>query len=330
MKRLYFIQNYTKLYKIIQNYTKLDYIIQIILFYIIYICSSNMGQSEAKSKTDVINLNEFDIDQSTRNKIQSDCYSNTFQKNLVQIVGSKVSDLTTDQVNEVKNLCVLQTMIENTKDAKISNDIMTKISEQLEAKGGLPGTGGKSESVSKVYNRMKMDIDQSVVNEISKNCIMNQKQENIIQIFGSNVKGSKMGQTNKNFVDCLQTYGEVTGITSDAANTAKAEFDKSVKATAMDPTQSLASLGQMFMVYVGAVALVFLGSSAISAMSLGGGGGGGGGAGTAAASSAGGSDVGGDMGGDMGDIGAMMGSLGKGGKMGKVSGMLSKLKSFKK
>lgn len=238
-----------------------------------------MGNSESKSSTEMINNQNFNIDQSVRNRIDSDCISNTKQNNVLQIIGSKVEDLTTDQVNEVKSLCILQTVLEYEKDSSVKNDVLTAISKELEAKGGLPGMGGKSESTTKIYNKMSMNIDQSQINDITKNCIMNTKQENIIQIFGSSVKGSNFNQVNKAFVECLQNHSEKTGMTIDTANKAKSELDESLTSTAPGPFDSLNSIAQIYGIVVGGIVLVCLGSSAVSAISsLGGGGGGGGGA----------------------------------------------------
>jgi hypothetical protein len=229
----------------------------------------------ATSVVDIINVSNFNIDQSTRNKIDSDCINNTKQNNMLQIVGSKVENLKVEQQNTVKNLCILQTMIEQTKDASATNELMAKIKEQIEAKGGIPGTAGSANSITNIYNQMNMNLDQSVVNDITKNCILNTKQENVIQIFGSNVKNADLTQVNKAFIECLQNHSEVTNMTAEAANSAKAEIDKSVKSSGINPLDSLASIGQIYGIVVGGIVLVCLGSSAISALSSVGGGGGG-------------------------------------------------------
>jgi hypothetical protein len=227
-----------------------------------------MGGATSRSEVEIINTSDYNIDQSTRNKIDSDCISNTKQNNMLQIVGSKVEDLKVEQLNTVKNLCILQTLIEQTKDVNLTNELMTKLKEQIEAKGGLPGTGGKSESITKIYNEMNMNLDQSVVNDITKNCILNTKQENVIQIFGSNVKNADLTQVNKAFIECLQNHSEVTGVTSDVINNAKSELDKSVKSTGWDPLASLATIGQMYMMYIIGCIVIFLASSVTSSLSL--------------------------------------------------------------
>jgi hypothetical protein len=245
----------------------------VIIFISIYILLYKLMGANVSSYTEIVNQNQFNIDQSVRNRIDSDCISNTKQNNLLQIVGSKVENLKAEQLNEVKSLCILQTVLEYEKDAKVTNDILSTISKQLEAKGGLPGTAGNAESTTKVYNQMNMNLDQSQVNDLTKNCIMNIKQDNVIQIFGSNVKNADLTQVNKGFIECLQNHSETTGMSAEVANKAKAELDESVKASGLD---SYASLAQMTGIFVGGAVLICLGSSAVSAISSMGGGGGGG------------------------------------------------------
>lgn len=201
-----------------------------------------MGQAESKVNTEIINENEFNIDQSTRNNINSSCMNAPTQSNIQQIVGSKVKNLRTDQSNVSKNLCKLQTMLNDTKGTTLQNDILNKLAQQIEAKGGLPGTGGKAESITKMYNKMRENLDQSTINNITKDCIMKQDQRNVIQIFGSDVSDSSLSQVNSSFAECLQEYDDVKKLDSNLANTAKAELDQSVKSSAMDPFASFASL----------------------------------------------------------------------------------------
>lgn len=238
-----------------------------------------MGQAESKVNTEIINENEFNIDQSTRNNIQSSCMSNQAQENILQIVGSKVRNLRTDQSNIAKNLCKLQTMIDDTRGTTLQNDILNQLTQQIEAKGGLPGTGGKAESITKMYNKMTANLDQSTINNITKDCIMKQDQRNVIQIFGSDVADSNLSQVNSAFVECLQGYEDIKKLDSGLANTAKAELEQSVKSSAMDPFASFASLaisGLPFFIPI----LISLCCCLVILSSLFGGGSGGGGSGS--------------------------------------------------
>jgi hypothetical protein len=198
-----------------------------------------MGNNSSGGYTELINANQFNIDQSVRNRIASDCISNTKQNNMLQIVGSKVENLKVEQTNQVKNLCVLQTILENEKDTNTVNDVLSVVIKQLEEKGGLPGTAGKSNTTTKVYDQMRMNLDQSQINDITKNCIMNIKQDNVIQIFGSNVKNSDLTQINKGYVECLQNHPEITGMLDDSADAAKKELDDSMKIPGIDPTYAI-------------------------------------------------------------------------------------------
>ena len=200
-----------------------------------------MGAASSISNTEVINYNDFVVDQSVRNKITQDCIVRTIAENILRISNSKVANLTTTQSNILKNLCILQAMIKETRDSKASQELMTKIVKEIEAKGGLPGTGGYSESITKLYNRMSVNLDQSTINEISKNCIMQQDYKNVMEIMGSDVSGATLTQINQNFVDCLQNYGEVRDLGADILNKASTELQESVKSSAADIGVSLAS-----------------------------------------------------------------------------------------
>jgi hypothetical protein len=193
-----------------------------------------MGAATSISNTEVINYNDFVIDQSIRNKITQDCIVRTVAENILRITDSKVANLTSTQSNILKNLCILQAMIKETRDSRASQDLMTKIVKDIEAKGGLPGTGGYSESISKLYNRMNANLDQSTVNEISKNCIMQQDSKNLIEIMASDVTGATLTQVNQNFIDCLQNYGEVRELGADILNRASTELEESVRSSAID------------------------------------------------------------------------------------------------
>lgn len=201
--------------------------------------------SSSYANTEMVNENEFNIDQSTRNNIQSNCMSNQAQQNILQIVGSKVRNLNTNQSNISKNLCKLQTMINDTKGSALENDVLNKLTQKIESTGGLPGTGGTSKSITKVYNKMRANLDQSTVNNITKDCIMKQDQKNVIQIFGSDVSDSNLAQVNNAFAECLQGYEEVKNIDSSLSNTAKTELDQSLTSSAMNPFASFASLAAL-------------------------------------------------------------------------------------
>lgn len=238
-----------------------------------------MGQPQSIVNTQIVNANEYNVDQSTQNKIQSNCMSNTVQSNILQIVGSNVKNLRTDQSNIAKNLCKLQTMINESKTSGTQNDVLNKLAQEIESKGGLPGTGGTSRSVTQVYNRMKANVNQSTINNITKDCILNQDQRNVIQIFGSDVADANITQVNNRFVECLQGYEDVKQIDSNIANKAKAELDQSVRSSAVDPLASFASLaaGSLPIVISVVISVCCLLSIVLSMFGGGGGGGRGGG-----------------------------------------------------
>lgn len=166
-----------------------------------------MGNGTPDTKNTVKKTTKFDldIDQSLRNKIDQECSQLTSQSNLAQIVGSNVKNLTINQDNVAKNLCRMQTAIESARDAKQEQDILNQISQAAETEGGFPGTGGDAENITDIYNHLKSTVDQSEINELTKKCIMEIDQKNVVQIFGSNVQDSTINQVNDGFNECIQS-----------------------------------------------------------------------------------------------------------------------------
>lgn len=200
-----------------------------------------LGQSESKSTVEVINDNEFNIDQSTRENIKSDCMGTQSQSNVTQIIGSRVKNLTANQNNIAKNLCIMQTMINSTKDAGMQAQVMNKIMEKLEAQGGP--LGGKTDSNTKIHNRLRANFDQSTVRNISKDCIMKQDQRNVIQLMGSDVEDSNVQQVNDAYAECMQNYGTTDASKGEGSSKSGTDIDKDLKSTGMDLFGSLASFG---------------------------------------------------------------------------------------
>lgn len=210
------------------------------------------GGSTAKSQTEVLNMAHYGVSQKSESTINSSCSSTAKQTNIVSIVGSRVKNLRTSQKNVAENMCKLQAMVDDQKNADLTQDTLTKISKDIEAKGGLPGSGSSSESVTKVYNQMSANIEQSKINKITKDCISNMDQQNIIQIIGSSVSDSDLNQINDSFMECISSSSEVSNMGATAAQKTDTQEDTKVKAKGMDFNDlfgsvpsfaSLASLG---------------------------------------------------------------------------------------
>lgn len=175
-----------------------------------------MGQgSSTITETRLNNTTDLNVDQSIRNQINQQCSTSSIQNNLIQLVGSNVRNLQTNQENAITNLCQLQTAINLTKDSETQNDLLNTLSSKLSTEGGLALSGIENKDISDIQNIMRGNLDQSTVNMINKQCLMDQKQSNIIQIFGSDIQGANIDQINNNFVECLMQNEEVTKLTAD-------------------------------------------------------------------------------------------------------------------
>lgn len=120
-------------------------------------------------------------------------------------------------------------MINGTQDAQAQTELMNQISKQLESKAALLGGSSKSSSYTKVVNDMNTNIDQSTRNNILKDCIMKQDQDNVLQIFGSDISDANLSQVNEAFVECLQSYDEVRKATGAASGKAGTKEDVKAK-----------------------------------------------------------------------------------------------------
>lgn len=203
------------------------------------------GQSKTVSKIDYENIFSNEIDANTRQRIQENCISSTSQSNVLNIVASDVTNLTTDQKNISTNLCILQTMLENTTSIDTVSDIANKLINEMESKGGnLLGGSSETNSTVDVYNEIKNKIDASQLAEVFRDCILQQDQENIITIMGSSVRDSSFTQLNENIGECMtkHEYTADLGIKTTAkTDTAVDQMLKSIGGS-MDLGASLSSL----------------------------------------------------------------------------------------
>jgi hypothetical protein len=207
-----------------------------------------MGASKTKSTTNISELNSTDIgmNQETFNKVKNVCEAKSDQKNVVNIVGSNVTKLTTSQKNAAKNTCILQTAIATEKDASAKNELLSNISNKLQqsASAGIGLANAESDTNIKKENLFKFKADQKTVNDVVAGCISQIDQENVINIVGSNVTDSKLEQANDVVMDCVSSFGIVDKMAGGAENktTSTTENVQEQSAKGMDP---LAFLGGM-------------------------------------------------------------------------------------
>lgn len=246
-----------------------------------------MGASQTKSNVNIKELNQTDLNltQETFNEIKNTCESVSNQKNVLNIIGTKVKKLNTNQKNVAKNTCILQTAIQSTKGSKANNDVMSSIKAKLEqqASAGIGLANAESNVNIEKQNKYNFNSVQRDVNEVITGCIAAIDQENVINIVGSEIEDSTLNQDNDVLFDCLSTAGAT-------AEQATASDSKTKSTTDTETTQVAKGMNPIadFMAGLGALGAagsagpiissccIFLCCISIIVVSLLGGGGGGG------------------------------------------------------
>ena len=230
---------------------------------------TNETNIKSVSNVEVINSTDLGISNETYNNVSNQCNSTTNQKNVLNILGSTVTKLTTDQKNIAKNICVLKTAIENVSKAEEKASMMNTLQSALNASAKnaqeseskasataaigfapLAFSKGQSEayltsknktnvdqtSNQKVSNFLKMDMDQRTINNAITGCINDLDQENVINIIGSAVTESTLTQGNDYMTECLSDYG-VANTTTGTQDTSTATAAASKGAVATESEQ---------------------------------------------------------------------------------------------
>lgn len=202
------------------------------------------GKAEVESSATVITNQLMNIDTSVKMKINESCRGDSTQNNVINIVGSKVKNLTVSQKNQLELLCSLQAALDTSVSNDIQNKIMTAVAQTAEAKGGsLLGGDALSKNVSNIQNTSITNIYSPTELETAKDCLLDIKQGNIINIINSDVDSGNYNQINDAILKCLQ------GLSSTVKNETKATADTSTdvtqkgKAEGGTPFESSASAG---------------------------------------------------------------------------------------
>lgn len=251
-----------------------------------------MGAGGSKNVTDLttIVMNRTDINNSVKNNIQQNCVSTQDATNVANIIGSKVRKLSTNQQNSIRNLCVLQTMLDSSVDTQTQTALLDKIRENLKSQGGILGGNSENISVSKSISKNESFIDNSKFNQVTKDCILNISAKNIINIIGSDVQDSNIDQVNQTFLQCMSQHSDTTKISASDIKQASKDVDITSESKAGDLGESFSKVISSLLspltggmqavtsIVIGIIVLVLLSSFSSSAMSIfgsiGGGGGG--------------------------------------------------------
>jgi hypothetical protein len=210
-----------------------------------------MGASSSTSVSNVKELNATSIgmSQKTFNEIQNTCNSNTAQHNVLNIIGSTITKLTTNQKNVGKNICVLQTALNTAQDSSAQAAMMASIKNALEtsASAGIGIGIANSNQNTDITNKFDANISNETINKAITGCVNNLDQSNVINIIGSNVTGSDLTQTNDSFMSCLSDNGAKTTQSAGAAGTSSGAADVSGTTTSkgLDPTAILQAYSGM-------------------------------------------------------------------------------------
>jgi len=218
---------------------------------------SNETNIKSTSNVNVINSTDLGISNETYNSIDNQCKSTTNQSNVLNIIGSTVTKLTTSQKNIAQNICILKTAINNVSKAEEKSAMMNNLQAALNASaknaqesqskasasaaiGFAPLSFAKGESEAYLTSKNKTNVDQTsnqnisnflnmklsqkTINETIMGCINDIDQSNVMNIIGSNVSESNLEQGNDYMTKCISENG--------VANTSTATQDTTTGTTA--------------------------------------------------------------------------------------------------
>ncbi|NBP15815.1 hypothetical protein EBU95_15735 [bacterium] len=253
-----------------------------------------MGASVSKNKVSVKELNETNlaVTSETFNRITNTCTSSQNQSNVLNIIGSDVTKLSTDQKNLAKNMCLLKAAIQVNKEQNTDAKIASLLKTQLEANAvaGIGVAVTDNDTNIEKTNRININMTDRQVNDIVMGCLNSQKQENVINIVGSRVTDSSLSQANEAIIECVSEAGAVTKTEQKGSGDTSSKTDSASAATSkgLDPAALFASLGAAWLAIP---ILCVLLSVSVSASSMMGGGMGGGPGGDAGGDAGGGFNV---------------------------------------
>lgn len=209
------------------------------------ICILGMGDCTSSSKTDISDItnNDTDINNSITTNINQDCNQLMSQSNVINIIGSTVKKLSAQQKNSLQSMCIMQSILKSQTSAEVINKLLDKVTTNTETKGALLGSPASNETISQKLTTNKTKINNAKFTNISKKCIQDIKQSNLLNIIGSNVEDTTTDQANEAFLKCLSAHSDDTLITASDLSDTTLESDVTSKAKGGDV---LKSAGDMF------------------------------------------------------------------------------------
>jgi len=212
-----------------------------------------MGGGGAQTTNDITSMTKslMNVDNSIRQNIQEDCISQDSQKNIINIINTKVKGATFAQKNQLENLCSLQSVFKTNVKSDVQNKIADAIAQAAKSEGGSPfGGSAATKNIAKITKENKTNINNSQVLNAVKRCIMNIDQSNIINLINSDVDGGDFNQVNTAFKKCLMSFEATSEIAQEATNENKTDVTQKGEAKGGDPFASSAIGGIVSIIIV--------------------------------------------------------------------------------
>lgn len=228
--------------------------------------------TKSTNKVTDLSTTLMDIDNSLKNAIQSSCTNNNNQSNVINVINSKIRNVTAAQKNVAKNLCSLKAVFSDTVDNDLQGKIASGIVQTAESTGtnGLLTGAAVSENIVTSIKKTDINVDNGRDLKAVKDCINRINQSNIVNFINSDIAGSDFKQLNNSFSKCLQSLGIDTAIESNIKTDTSLDVDQEAESKGGDMFASLASFGMsggsVFMIIL---IILFTSCSSISSSSLG-------------------------------------------------------------
>jgi hypothetical protein len=162
-------------------------------------------QNKTVSQIDYINLFIDEIDENIKQLIQENCISATSSSNMEASPDSNIENISTEQQNILTNLCILQTILQNTTNEEKVTSIITKLIDEMDSGGkNFLGTSTETNAIVDAYNKFKNDMDANTLSGLVKDCILSQDQENIRSIMANSVEDTSFTQLSNNIAECIK------------------------------------------------------------------------------------------------------------------------------
>lgn len=182
---------------------------------------------------DITNNSIFN-DNSIRQNIEQSCVNTTSTDNTLNIIGSKIKGLNTNQQNLVRNICALQSSFSNNVSEESQNKMAATIAQYAESKGGLLGASPSTDTYTILDTDNSKYINNSQVLNSVKKCINDISLNNTINIISSNVEDSNLNQTSDSFMECLASNEATIEIASKSSNDILRDIETGISAKGGD------------------------------------------------------------------------------------------------